>query len=230
MWLEVVQDSRHVGVLVSRAEITSRDDLDAVLETLPRWPAEYAEEIQARMPASIVYGVMWQDWQGAAELRGELAYHLDAEGYYQRSAFWPFVEPGYEDQETDDVPWRQIMVTLYTGTVTTLHAFARMNCHNVTLVPMAAGAPRLKKGKRHPPFSVWHEIAVTGLPQLRREQGGGLPDGEKRELRFHKVRGHYADYTKGKGLFGRLKVRIWIEEHAAGRSELGTVAGSYRIE
>jgi hypothetical protein len=59
---------------------------------------------------------------------------------------------------------------------------------------------------------------------------GASPDGEKRELRFHKVRGHYADYTNGKGLFGRLKVCIWIVEHTAGNPELGTVVSSYRVE
>ena len=46
----------------------------------------------------------------------------------------------------------------------------------------------------------------------------------------HWVRGHYADYTNGKGLFGRLKVRIWIVEHTAGNPELGTVVSSYRVE
>jgi hypothetical protein len=95
---------------------------------------------------------------------------------------------------------------------------------------MAAGAPKPKKNS-HPPFSVWHEIVVTSLPQLRREQKGEIaPDGEKRELRFHKVRGHYADYRKGKGLFGRLKVRLWIVEHEAGDPELGTVKSSYLVE
>jgi hypothetical protein len=51
-------------------------------------------------------------------------------------------------------------------------------------------------------------------------------------VRFHSVRGHYADYTKGTGLFGNPDLRqvFWIPEHRAGNEELGTVAASYKVE
>lgn len=112
-----------------------------------------------------------------------------------------------------------------------MHTFARMNCHNVKVLPMKAGAPSAKQLKKHgPPATVWHEIVVTSLPELRRARGECPPDGEKRELRFHRVRGHYADYTKGKGLFGKLKIRIYVDEHEAGNAELGRVASGYRVK
>lgn len=52
----------------------------------------------------------------------------------------------------------------------------------------------------------------------------------RRELRFHRVRGHYADYTNGSGLFGRYKVRIWVEEHGRGEAELGTVVSNFTVQ
>jgi hypothetical protein len=54
---------------------------------------------------------------------------------------------------------------------------------------------------------VWHEIRITSVPQLRKHLAAPDRDGEKREMRFHWVRGHYADYTKGAGLFGKSKLR-----------------------
>jgi len=51
-------------------------------------------------------------------------------------------------------------------------------------------------------------------------------------LRFHNIRGHYADYRKGNGLFGnpKLKKLFWVPEHTAGDPELGTVVSSYKVK
>jgi hypothetical protein len=110
-----------------------------------------------------------------------------------------------------------------------LHTFARLNCHNVKLVPRKAGAPSPKAlRKHHRPETIWHEIVVEQI-QVK-TKGNTAPSGEKQELRFHRVRGHYADYTKGAGLFGKYKVRIWVEEHARGNPELGEVVASYTVQ
>jgi hypothetical protein len=45
------------------------------------------------------------------------------------------------------------------------------------------------------------------------------------------VRGHYADYRDGAGLFGNSKLRcvLWIPEHQRGNSELGDVIPEYSL-
>jgi hypothetical protein len=70
------------------------------------------------------------------------------------------------------------------------------------------------------------------VPKLRKQQAAVAADGGHREVRFHWVRGHYADYSKGAGLFGNPKLRavFWIPEHRAGNGELGTVVASYKVE
>jgi hypothetical protein len=106
-----------------------------------------------------------------------------------------------------------------------------MNCANVELVPVPGqGHSRCHRHDR-PPSSVWHEIKVTSVPKQRRQHATVAPDGEHRDVRFHWVRGHYADYTKGVGLFGNPKLRavFWIPEHRAGNEELGTVIPSYAV-
>jgi hypothetical protein len=76
---------------------------------------------------------------------------------------------------------------------------------------------------------VWHEIVVTQNTEVRQARAEDPVEAEKHAVRLHKVRGHFADYRKGSGLFGKLKILIWVDEHEAGDSELGTVVSRYRV-
>jgi hypothetical protein len=77
-----------------------------------------------------------------------------------------------------------------------MHALARMNCANVKVVPIPGQGHNRHRHHDLPPSSVWHEIKVTSVPQLRKQQTIVASDGEHSQVRFHWVRGHYADYTK----------------------------------
>lgn len=106
-------------------------------------------------------------------------------------------------------------------------SFARMNCANVAIEPMIGPLQRRENHKREPSI-VWHEIKVTSVPKIGGRKGDGT---DPREVRSHWVRGHYADYSKGRGLFGREELRkvFWIPEHKAGSPELGEVVGTYKL-
>lgn len=237
-WLECMQNGYiQCGIFVRRmpfAEVRRGLNFDSP-EAQRLYP-----NFAAKPPETMVSVDCWE-WQspfGRAALEGHIMYFLDAQG--------ELVEPGLPEQEFSVRCYIQLPLVpidtfdkterlhyeLYLAMQITwaTHAFARLNCHNVQLVPRKSAASGEKRQPAGPPTSVWHEIVVTGMPELRRARGECPPDGEKRELRFHKVRGHYADYTKGKGLFGRWKVRIWVDEHEAGNTELGAVASSYRVE
>jgi hypothetical protein len=224
MWLEGKGTLLHVGFLVRRKESATPYGR----QRQPYPPETAAAQLQQKLEAAKadVSVMAWLNLKGNVIYLGQFGYLLDADGdFLVRGDSCLRDEVKEEDGNQDDRfrnAFRVVQLWVF-------HAFSRMNCHNVKLVPMTAGAPKVKNSAKHPPFSIWHEIVVTGLPELRREQGENAPDGEKREVRFHKVKGHYADYRKGKGLFGRLKVRLWIEEHTAGNPELGTVVGSYKV-
>lgn len=218
MWLESNYLGRRGGALVRRIDIIDQAHLEiTIAQILEQAPAEKADAIRNSKIATLVEALIWCETHGQAAYLGMMVYWLNREGEYLEAIFSAF--PRFDDE---------IETSLYLVASWVLHTFARLNCDNVKLVPATAGAPKTKKDAKHPPFSVWHEI-VVGEPPIR-AQGDTTPDGEKRELRFHKVRGHFADYTKGKGLFGRLKIRLWIPEHAAGNPDLGTVVGSYRVK
>jgi hypothetical protein len=216
MWLEAKRDTlMHVGFLVERVQ--SAGVVPAVLKEVP-------PDVREATKTSVNV-LVWLNLTGNPMYLGQFMYLLDAEENMLACA-----DTCLGDEDKDENGDNERFKNGFRTTILwMLHALSRMNCHNVKLVPMAAGAPKLKPGSKRPPFSVWHEIVVTSLPQLRREQGETAADGEKREVRYHRVRGHEADYRKGKGLFGRLKVRIWVEEHAAGKPELGTVKAGYKL-
>lgn len=46
---------------------------------------------------------------------------------------------------------------------------------------------------------------------------------------MHICRGHFADYTRGKGLFGKHRVEVFVPEHVKGRREKGVVIKDYNI-
>jgi hypothetical protein len=236
MWLESVAEPQvRFAHLVKRADL-NRDQVDAFMKNSPLvYSVKHADMIRTLDQVTIVEVLCWSASRGYVEMEGDFCYWLNPDGEFQESAYGYFGRLPASFRGIEDISrpeFKQISINyqlLYVMEYSVLHTFARMNCHNVKLVPVA-GTATAKPNSKKPPSSVWHEIVVTGLPELRRKQDETAPDGEKRELRFHKIRGHYADYTKGKGLFGRLKVRIWIAEHTAGNPDLGTVVGSYKVK
>jgi hypothetical protein len=111
-----------------------------------------------------------------------------------------------------------------------LHSIARMNCHNTELRPLNPPKKAARSPRDLAPASVWHEIKITSVPKLRTATGGQGSTPEHR--RAYWIRGHYADYRKGNGLFGNpnLKAIFWIPEHRRGDEELGQVIPEYHIQ
>jgi hypothetical protein len=114
---------------------------------------------------------------------------------------------------------------------TALHGLMRMNCKNVQLRPINEGKYRPHAPNKILPASVWHEIIVTSVPKIR-ATGRDIFNERKdeSEIRAHWIRGHYADYRKGAGLFGRIHGLFWIPEHRKGNEELGQVIPEYTIQ
>jgi hypothetical protein len=137
--------------------------------------------------------------------------------------------------DDDDFKYEEAVtreVNLYAAFV--VHIFARLNCHNVRLGPISNGLQKSPKRHRHPKAvaeTVWHEIKVTSVPNIAGRSAKEVPSGESVDIRFHWVRGHYADYSKGSGLFGnpKLKAVFWIPEHTRGEKEAGEVISSYVV-
>jgi hypothetical protein len=114
----------------------------------------------------------------------------------------------------------------------TLITFSLLNCKNVILrkenVPPKLQKKRKKRHSSLPDIVVRKlELTVPGtklVPTQQRETG------ESRLLRWHQVRGHVADYSEGKGLFGRYHGRFYIPQHGRGSMDTGRVVKRYEIK
>jgi hypothetical protein len=234
IWLEAqVADkgdpvpSQKVGVIVRRCDVPPGEDLERWLEKDKHGKLHDSvkQQILRDHPATIVNCVFSYDCEGAAALACTSLYWLDSDGKFLSSGRIA----AFSEEPTTDLRMRTYAaMRLRQGWV--MHTMARMNCANVKLVPVREGAVK-HHHRNDPPSSVWHEIQVADAPKMRRTAPALPSDNEGHKVRFHWIRGHYADYTQGKGLFGNPNLRklFWIPEHTAGDEELGTVAASYNV-
>jgi hypothetical protein len=224
MWLECIQYSTRVGVLVLRAELddSGRQQLRTDMEIARPDAREYLFS-RIDQAASTAVGHAFLELNTDLIYMGRFEWWMDERG----SCVCSFLVPSrvtaypYADQ------------SLQTQLAWTILTMARLNCHNVELRPTAGSASRKHK-KRQPqaPFSIWHEIVVKEGPVIRavREAQRENPaEAEKHAVRLHKVRGHFADYRQGAGRFGKYKVLVWVEKHKSGQAEQGTVVASLRV-
>ena len=103
--------------------------------------------------------------------------------------------------------------------------FSILNCKNVTVEEIE---------KKH--LSIHHKTDkrnknyVLSIRPMHRKKyvGETIHTGEKRAM--HVRRGHFADYTKGKGLFGKLKGMFWFDDVVVGAKAYGTVNKTYDLK
>lgn len=68
-------------------------------------------------------------------------------------------------------------------------------------------------------------LDIPGVGELRSSLAGM----NATQKRLHIVRGHFADYTEGGGLFGKLHGKYYIAPHVRGNAVLGTITKDYRV-
>ena len=112
-----------------------------------------------------------------------------------------------------------------------LNMLALLHCKNVatdTHVPnQKANRKRRKKGKR--PLVQYKTLRITESP-VKASKSSSTGSGEKRAK--HTVRGHFRDYSKGRGLFGNPKLKgiYWTGPHLSGSADAGFVVKDYEVK
>lgn len=112
-----------------------------------------------------------------------------------------------------------------------LHALRFINCRNVQIVehkhPEKLQKARTRNGKL--PFVEYKRIAINPInPANRHVYKLSGHSGAKQ--RFHICRGHFKDYSDGKGLFGKVNGVFWWDASVKGSDSLGVIRNSYAIE
>ncbi len=150
-----------------------------------------------------------------------------------------FEDPAQEDHEDafqcrpvlDEKDWpggMGSMMQLASDTAkVALMSFRFMNAVGIELADVRA--PRHERrqaersGQKLPEFKT---LVVRGIKDA--SPASGVEGASEGTRALHLCRGHFADYTKGKGLFGKLKVEVFVPEHVRGNPDHGTVIKDYR--
>lgn len=107
-----------------------------------------------------------------------------------------------------------------------------LNCRNVQLVERTlsrAARRRQQKAAADGPVRTWHVIDIKPFQRVVEKDAAqhGTDGGIGRAL--HRCRAHFADYSQGRGLFGKHKGVFLISEHWRGDSSLGVIRSDYRL-
>jgi len=100
-----------------------------------------------------------------------------------------------------------------------------ISCSNVELVETHPST-RAPKKRKDPSRVVYRELKINPPPFRTKSK---LNEDPEHGVALHVRRGHFADYTKGAGLFGKHKVRVWVPGHTVGDQDYGTILKSYSV-
>ncbi len=98
-----------------------------------------------------------------------------------------------------------------------LLAISFLHCKNVTMVDHAVDKPLAKKwAARHGGMrpTAYKTLVIEPLKAVLRKEGRAHEQGLAKAL--HICRGHFSDYTQGRGLFGKYHGKFWIPSTVRG--------------
>lgn len=109
-----------------------------------------------------------------------------------------------------------------------------MHCKNVEIkendpnkeLPSRVRKHLEKKGK--PPLDKYYTLEIEPMKKILKTEGNIGHNGLKMAL--HICRGHFKDFSNGKGLFGKHKGLYWWDSQVRGSKEHGNVIKDYEIK
>lgn len=137
--------------------------------------------------------------------------------------------------EMNDAMWDKFINQEHSTEVKTHYAFPYclalcfMNCKNVTTTEhMPAPKVQHKRLINHKPsLAKYYTLEIDPMKKVLKSEGRVDEVGLQRAL--HICRGHFKDYSNGKGLFGKYKGLYWWDDTVRGSAEAGQIVKDYSI-
>lgn len=168
--------------------------------------------LAARMPdaTTIELGVwLYRDSPTAVVYRGGLSISQSKRGSFDVSCT-PFWVARTQNDENGGVASAHAELALL--------AMELLRARQVRIAPPQRHIRRAATREQRPVD--WHTVYIEPHVTKRLSEARlAARDGDG--LRLHMVRGHEADYTQGRGLFGRWRVKVKVREHWRGDPERG---------
>jgi hypothetical protein len=104
------------------------------------------------------------------------------------------------------------------------------HCKNVKVRPDSLPEKLQKKRSKggRVPVHRYYTLDIEPMKRVLTTDGRSREIGLKRAL--HICRGHFADYTDGRGLFGRHHGMFWVPQHVKGDARTGSVIKDYDVK
>lgn len=105
-----------------------------------------------------------------------------------------------------------------------------MHCKNVTTKQVMPDAPVSKKyQKKHGrPLEKYYILDIEPMKKVLRTEGNSEKTGLKQAL--HICRGHFKDFSQGKGLFGKFNGLYWWDSQVRGSHKHGVIDKDYNVK
>jgi len=207
---------------------------DAILGPLGGSPPPKNIRLEAESagegPAHFVqaYGMMLRE-QGAIGMLGNVFMPLDVNGrlcgWELESSAW--LNPGLCGQVLKPIGPLDPNIKLSAFCLSVYFACSLLSCKNVSISPIAQDRPAKRAKNRHTNGTRWHTLTIGGIRAILEGEGQSATGGIKRAL--HICRGHFGNYTEGRGLFGKYHGRFWIPAHVRGTASEGRVEKEYKV-
>lgn len=109
-------------------------------------------------------------------------------------------------------------------------SIAFLHCKNVMLheaeISKKLQKAREKRGVR--PLFKFKILDILPMKKILQKEGSLDQNGLKKAL--HLCRGHFKDYSEGRGLFGKFKGLFWWDMHTKGDLSTGILSKEYRVK
>lgn len=109
-----------------------------------------------------------------------------------------------------------------------LLAISFLHCKNVKMKPVL---PRPESAKRQRKSAIptikTYTLEIEPMRKILETEGNSQKTGLK--LALHICRGHFKDFSKGTGLFGKYKGMFWWDSQVRGHKESGVIIKDYDI-
>ena len=112
--------------------------------------------------------------------------------------------------------------------VFSLFAISVMNCQNIQVDEVPARERIHHRGCRAGDRQ--YVLTVRPMAKQKQYESTGRPSqGKSSEMALHVRRGHFGDYTKGRGLFGRINGVFWFSDTTIGNQKNGIIKKDYKL-
>lgn len=176
--------------------------------------------------------VYYSSYKGQSAINGWTTFHVNSDGSMKsigRQVIMNELADKADEYYAGFEPETKSYVIAVEALFPALISLSFMHCKNVELktVTPSVKLSRIHAKKTGRPLLKYKVLEIEPLKRILDSEGNAEQTGLK--LALHICRGHFKDFSKGKGLFGKYKGLYWWDSQVRGDSKHGIVIKDYQM-